>query len=745
MSSLLSAVLFWVQALVCGTDLARALEEAQYPQVAIYRQQLDSIIAGWTQNYMRERRLASDECPQSEYIIPVVVHIIHSGAGQADSLPLQRVYTQMDHLFNDYRHRPYSKGYGSGVDTRIEFSLATRDPQGNPHPGVTYTHFRDAGLSSSTVIMGGVDANGTTLKRNVGWDRSKYLNIWVVGRICSGSSDCRGTGDVLGFAFFPGGSPEVDQGVVITADYFGQTIRGQTTTHEIGHYLNLFHPFQLLSAPEGGCEGMSDNDCLSRGDRVCDTPPTRQANYRAARRQNTCAENISALGGDKPDLIRNFMDYLDDSSLDLFTAGQMVRMHASLSRAPDRQQWQPSNLQAVGAGPWGQTKANFALAGCEQPPCVVCPEQPLYFQSYSMGAPHIFRWEIRKGAEVVAYSEEGPCATLTAPAQPDTYSVKLFVQNQATSAETTYTSFLIVRNPQQVVSYPFVEDFEGRSFPPAGWQVINPDFALRNSNLTWNRFQGNNVGSYGGSNAAVRIRNYLYFNYGQRDYLISPPIQIPSTAVNPTLAFDIYYRAVYWGNNNNRPLLYGDTLAVYISKDCGQTWERLYEQGGEELDVTGQAIQADSGAYPAELQPPSGPNGDWRRKKVPIPDTYKGQVILIRFENRTGMGNTLYLDSIQVADGESIASALSYIRPEFTFYPNPLRGDEGHLIIQHVYGSTLGYKLISSTGQVLREVPLSPQNSSYLISFAGLPEGVYLLVITANGEPVGYHRVLRLE
>jgi len=67
----------------------------------------------------------------------VVVHIIHSGAGQPDSLPLSRVLFQMEQLFDDFRKRPYSKAYGSGVDTRIEFSLATKDPSGNSHPGVT--------------------------------------------------------------------------------------------------------------------------------------------------------------------------------------------------------------------------------------------------------------------------------------------------------------------------------------------------------------------------------------------------------------------------------------------------------------------------------------------------------------------------------------------------------------------------------------------------------------------------------
>jgi hypothetical protein len=467
-ASLLMLALVWAQRPACGTDLLyeRALQEN--PDLAQMRELLEQATLAFLEQNGPSLRTQTG-CPESDYVIPVVVHIIHSGAGESDSLPLSQVIYQVEQLFDDFRKRPYSKGHSSGVDTRIEFSLATKDPNGNPHPGVTYTRYSAAGLSAPKVGVGFSDA--TTMKSNVGWPRNKYLNIWVIQCIYSSSPS---TCDVLGFATFPGMGSSTDQGVVVISSYFGLPNQSQTTTHEIGHYLSLYHTFQ------GGCAGTSGSNCSLGGDRVCDTPPTSQANYGAARRQNTCLESptLTATGGDRPDQVRNYMDYLDDPSLDIFTEGQRQRMTAALNTAPDRTPlWQTSNLQATGTGPYGRIKANFALQGCDQPPCYVCPGQQLNLTSYSMGKPSQFTWEIKQGSTVISSFTAGPCIQLTAPSTPGTYDIRLAVSNLVGTAETTYTGFLIVRDPAQARSFPFTEGFEGRTFPPAGWVLQNPDFA----------------------------------------------------------------------------------------------------------------------------------------------------------------------------------------------------------------------------------------------------------------------------
>jgi hypothetical protein len=88
--------------------------------------------------------------------------------------------------------------------------------------------------------------------------------------------------------------------------------------HEVGHYLNLYHPFH------GGCTGIFAADCAIQGDRVCDTPQLAVAS-------SGCPAGTVVSCNGMPALLDNEMDYTNDVCRNAFTPDQAARMLATLN------------------------------------------------------------------------------------------------------------------------------------------------------------------------------------------------------------------------------------------------------------------------------------------------------------------------------------------------------------------------------------------------------------------------------
>ncbi len=244
--------------------------------------------------------------------IPVVVHVIYNTPDQ--NIPDTHIHSQMVVLNADYRRLnadaastpPFA---GVAADTRLEFALAVRDPDGKPTKGITRT---------KTEVKGWIERdNGMKAEATGGhdpWDVNKYLNIWVVRYL---------DGMTLGYGTRPC-MPRKIQGVVldyracgtIGHDFLPNAALGRTATHEIGHWLDLIHIW-------GNDEGPSCED----SDNVDDTPNQRFPTSFGA---SPAVPQISCPHQPHGDMFMNYMDASGDEFKNMFTAGQVARMHAAL-------------------------------------------------------------------------------------------------------------------------------------------------------------------------------------------------------------------------------------------------------------------------------------------------------------------------------------------------------------------------------------------------------------------------------
>lgn len=213
--------------------------------------------------------------------VQVWVHVINRGSGTANGdVPQSWIDSQINVLNNSY------SGATGGSNTVFRFQLA----------GVTRT------TNSSWYTMSDGSSAESQAKSALHRGNAATLNMYT----------CAPGGGILGWATFPwwySGNPVDDGVVVLYSSLPGGSAApynlGDTATHEVGHWLGLYHTFQ------GGCS--TNNDYVS------DTPRERSPAYGCPVGRNTCSQSGS-------DPIRNFMDYTDDSCMYQFTAGQGARM-----------------------------------------------------------------------------------------------------------------------------------------------------------------------------------------------------------------------------------------------------------------------------------------------------------------------------------------------------------------------------------------------------------------------------------
>ncbi|MFT6746944.1 MAG: PKD repeat protein, partial [Glaciecola sp.] len=317
---ILSLTSLQAQQATCGFDGAHkdALKNnpAIQQELEINENNLQAIIA----------KRKSSRRAETVYTVPVVVHVIHRGEaiGVSANISDAQIASGISQL-----NAAYSNTNGVGVDVKVQFQLATSDPNCNATTGINridgtvLAEYATSGMERTTT-KGATEADVKALSR---WSSSDYYNVWIITELDSSNYGEGGSGVyTAGFAYFPTSS-NLD-GTVILHGTWGNTgtaaggISG-TIIHEMGHAMNLYHTF------EGDVNGTtcpgSGNLCGSSvGDCCADTSPYKRTLYNCPTGTEACT------GAAYDNTIRNYMDYSSDACTDRFSSDQKARIRATL-------------------------------------------------------------------------------------------------------------------------------------------------------------------------------------------------------------------------------------------------------------------------------------------------------------------------------------------------------------------------------------------------------------------------------
>lgn len=291
------------------------------------------------------------------------------------------------------------------------------------------------------------------------------------------------------------------------------------------------------------------------------------------------------------------------------------------------------------------------------------------------------------------------------------YSVTLTVWNLNGQTELTKPDMI---KSGGYVPY-FIDTFEDNGFDGFDWTIENPD-----NDVTWEIYE---IGGTTPGDHAAGVNFREYFAIAQRDRLISPPFNLDGLST-ATLEFQHAYA------QNLEVIDFTDSLLVYISDDCGDTWTRIYS-GGE--DGTGNFATHEPTDYDFFPEVAS----DWCMTGWGAPciildiSQWAGSAdVQVAFETYSYFGNPIFIDNVAVTQlvGEA---EINLNKNQVRVYPNP--SDGSFTIVLPTENSYNNIMVINQLGQVVYNQDVSETNNQLLIDEAAeWNPGVY--TIRLGGE-----------
>ncbi|MCX6180597.1 MAG: M43 family zinc metalloprotease [Bacteroidetes bacterium] len=619
---------------------------------------------------------------QVNYVIPVVVHIIHDNG--ISNVSDAQVKDAIRILNEDFQKRNADTSLIASAfipiiaDIGIEFRLANIDPNGNCTNGITRT------FSYATKA-----GDGSAAKALISWDTQKYYNIWVVDYLESGGNA------VGGYSYLPGTAPssEKEGSIVIHRQFggigssYGSPLSKATVTHETGHFLGLYHTWGIYSSP-GTVNACGDDDGIS------DTPNTTGT-------VGSCNTNQMSCG--VLDNVQNFMDY--SSCPYMFTTGQKTKMVNAVNSAIGYRSalWAANNLIATGVNDGYVKQECKPKAYFYSSKKLFCAADTVAFydKSYNdtLSTHRSWEWTF-EGGTPSSSTEQNPIISYN---DPGAFKVKLKVTNSSGADSLEKTAYIETFNNDMKQTIYFTEGFESSTFPAnsdssKNWHISSPGAV---------KFTRNTLAKTEGS-ASLSVD--LHSDTECSHMLISPNFDLSAATKPINFTFDFAYAQKNSSNN--------DLLKVYYSLDCGKSW----------------LVKTTKNASTLKTKEPTSSNfipssSEWNSLVLNF-DSYVGQPnFRIKMQAEAKGGNKLYLDNIKFFHGNVGISNIASQNFNAVVYPNPI-DETSVLIVEAENLAKIRVELHDVLGRNLLSLSNLNSNTVQLNQlFPKMESGIYFLKI----------------
>jgi PKD repeat protein len=618
----------------------------QFPEIKNNREALEKFTNDFTADYYARKYQNNIQSDTILFVIPVVFHIMHEyGAeniSKAQVLDVMRIINEYFQKTNADTSQIIPLFQPIIGDAQVEFRLAQLDPQGNCTDGIT---------RHQTYLTNG---GNELLKSIVQWPPDRYLNIWVENQSLDNFS---------AYAYLPGAPPLVD-GIVIMDDYLGSIGSAQGNSmfsvlaHEIGHYLNLWHTWGTTNNP-----GVTTN--CNMDDQVFDTPNCIGG---------VC--NLNALGcnGDTAN-VQNMMDYCWQQ---MFTQGQVVRMQAALnSNISNRNNlWTPSNLQLTGTNNGYVPQQCLPVADITDKRYRICEGSSITFQNFSFGADSMsFYWQFT-GGNISSSTDTNPTITYNTAG---VYDVILTASNNAGSSSVTRNALIEVTPYPAITTIPFQQDFENITLPSGYWDV---------ENTVGTAWQTTQLASVSGQQSVYIAKDSAN--------ILDPDVFYTDAFDFSNISAPVFNFKVAFAQTNGST----DNLKVFMTTNCGQTWNMRYSKSGSGLAT---AVDTSNNFIPSIAQ--------WRTDNVQINAATGQSNVRFKFVFTSQGGNNIFIDDINISGTVGIAD--SYIKSfHLSVAPNPVI-DRMILTYKLESAVEVSWSLLDLYGQLISSRSLGMQSTGY--------------------------------